>query len=138
MGDESNGGGMGVALQRGVDIAALVHLHIAESLALEFLPEIVGEDELLRGAGHAVAILCRLCVELRIFQKSLYNVHSLFTFHLSYHVPCENRIFVEVACDFTADDDIGEAWRDASARALGHEILGLDDFACLHIAGEHQ
>jgi len=58
VGDEADGGDMTlrIGLQCGVDIAMIVHLDVAEALALEFLLQVLGEDELLRGARHAVAV----------------------------------------------------------------------------------
>ena len=58
MGDEADGGDMAlhVGFQRGVDIAVFVHLNVAEALGLEFLLEVFSEDELFRGARHAVAV----------------------------------------------------------------------------------
>ena len=42
-----------VGFQRGVDIALLVHLHIAQTFALKLLFQILGEDEL---QGQTIAI----------------------------------------------------------------------------------
>ena len=77
MGDESYGRDvlLGVGLERSVDVALLVHLNIIESLALKFLFEVLGENELLGSARHCSRLLARLRVELGIVQKSFCNVH---------------------------------------------------------------
>ena len=66
--DESDGRyvALRVSLQRGVDIALLVHLHVAQSLALQLLLQVFCENKLFGGTGHAVALFRRLCVELCI------------------------------------------------------------------------
>ena len=77
VGDEADGGRLllGVGLQRGVDVALVVHLDIAQAFVLEFFFQILGEYELFRRTGHTLRVFARLCVELGIVQKPFGNVH---------------------------------------------------------------
>ena len=81
MRDETDGGyiALGVGLQRGIDIATVVHLYVAEPFVFQFLLQVFSENQLFGCTGHAVAIFGRLRVELCIVQKSFGNIHSYKT-----------------------------------------------------------
>ena len=77
MGDEANGGyvALGVGLEGGIEIALVVEFDVAEAFVFEFFLEVFGEEELLGGAGHGLAVFGRLGVELDIVEESLCNIH---------------------------------------------------------------
>ena len=68
-----------VRLQRGVDVAHVVHLHVVKALVFQLVAQVFGEYKLLRRARHGVAFLGRLCVETHILQKSFNNVHNVIS-----------------------------------------------------------
>ena len=80
VGNETDGGHLvlDVRLQRGVDVTLVVHLDIAQSLSLQFLLQVFGKHQLLGRAGHALTVLSRLRVVLRIVDESFCNMHSFF------------------------------------------------------------
>lgn len=57
---------LGVCLQCGIDVALLIHFDVAQSLTLQFLFKVLGEDKLFRGARYCLRIFARLCVELGV------------------------------------------------------------------------
>ena len=75
--DESDCGDvlLGVSLKRGVDVALLVHLNIAQALALKFLLKVFGEYQLLGSTRNGIRLFARLGVELGVVQKSFGYFH---------------------------------------------------------------
>ena len=74
VGDKSDGRSffLGIALEGGVDVAHVVHLHIGETFFLKLMFQVLGEVELLRRARHTVGVLARLCVEFSVVYKTFY------------------------------------------------------------------
>ena len=68
MRDKTDGGYffLDVRLQRGVDIALLVELHIAEAFRLKFFFQVLCKQQLFGCTRHAVGIFSRLRVKFRI------------------------------------------------------------------------
>ena len=66
---------LGIGLQRGVDIALLVHLYVAKPFVLKLFPQVFGKNQLLLGTRHAIAVLSRLRIEFGIVQEPFNNVH---------------------------------------------------------------
>ena len=67
-----------VSFQCGVNIAFLVHFHVAQPLVFQFLFQVFCKHQLFRRTRHTVAILARLRIELRIIQKSFCNIHLFY------------------------------------------------------------
>ena len=57
---------LSICLQCSVDVALVVHLHVAQSLVLQLLLQVLCKHQLFRRTRHCLAILARLCVELCI------------------------------------------------------------------------
>ena len=103
--DEADGGHLlfDVRLQRGVEIALVVELHVAEALALKFRPQVFGKNQLFRRTRHALAVLSRLRVEFGVVKESFGNIH-FFVLYLSakIHIIFESAKSSAVFCRFTS------------------------------------
>lgn len=81
VGDESDDGGFFAAGRRGDrthGVAVLVHRDLGEAQGLHLFGQIIEQHPLFRGRGESFARLVALGVERNVFQKSVFEFHSIY------------------------------------------------------------